>query len=216
MHSDPIQRTTSKSLVLNSAKMLLLAVIFCFAGCQGKVEVKETQLVSSPPSVVSTPIPSPQKCSSDSLIYEEVLHVKAKEMERLEDLKVQVYTDKSQNLLIKVFELKGDYLAGASGIGNSSLQGLQKNKVVERCELMENEYPEFVIGTYDVSSTYGAEALFVIWCDGYGWNICKAPFQSAVLDDRNKDGVMEIVERYNSEDKKGDVYRFKDGCFERI
>ncbi|MDJ1495066.1 hypothetical protein QNI19_19160 [Cytophagaceae bacterium DM2B3-1] len=80
---------------------------------------------------------------------------------------------------------------------------------------------EFVIKSFNKGSTYGAQSLFIIWTDDYTWYVTRDIFQRdifqrAMLEDRNKDGVYEIVEYYGSSNKKGKVYRFRNGGFQEL
>jgi hypothetical protein len=88
--------------------------------------------------------------------------------------------------------------------------------IVKPYKLSNGIFKEYVIQTYDLGSTYGAQSLIIIWFDGDEWRVTRDIFQRAFIEDRNKDGIYEIVEYYHSKNKKGDVYRFTDGNFELL
>jgi hypothetical protein len=67
----------------------------------------------------------------------------------------------------------------------------------------------YFITAYDRSSTYGAQTNIVLWENGATWEMISAPFIRGFLEDRDKDGVFEIVERY----PKDRVFAFDNGLF---
>lgn len=130
----------------------------------------------------------------------------------IDGLRLEISSDKHGNLLIAIFN-EGDYLWGAEGAGNSSLVNEKPNPLIRECEIISNKKKEYVLESYVNGSTYGAGNIFIIWNDGIDWQIDKTPFQRAFLEDRDGDGVLEIVEYFNSKTEDGDVYEFANGCF---
>jgi hypothetical protein len=53
--------------------------------------------------------------------------------------------------------------------------------------------------------------MFIVWYGYDSWNITKLPFQRTFIEDRNGDGIFELIEYYHSANKNGDVYKFDKG-----
>lgn len=194
--------------------LIAILLIFFIAACHE--EKKPIEVPKSTPTVVSSEpviVPETKKNlaqNTDSVLLDKVILTP----KSIADLRILITIESKYDLLFRIKDKYGS-LWGACGLGNSKLAAKKPSELVEKKELMKNETDEFIIETYVDGSTYGAEHLVIIWNDGLYWNITAAPFQRAFLEDRNNDGILEIVEYYGSKNKKGDVYSFKDGCFER-
>ena len=123
-------------------------------------------------------------------------------------LLVKLEKDADNNLFISLFDNQ-NYLYEASGIGNSEVILKDKTHFLNPCEFIKNGLTEYYIETYDISSSYGANCIFIIWFDGYYWRITKSPFEKSIIKDTNKDKLFEIV----SSGKKKGIMRFDNQQF---
>lgn len=127
-----------------------------------------------------------------------------------DSLRILVETDSLKNIFIKLLDKRG-FLFGAAGTSFSSL--LCEDGCIKRLNLQSSSSNyQLVLFTYDLGSTFGRQALFVIWKDD-DWNIVKSNFSRPFLEDRNGDGIFEIIEYYQSSNPDGDVYYFENGNF---
>ena len=68
---------------------------------------------------------------------------------------------------------------------------------------------DYFIIAYDLTSTFGAETDIIVWDNGTVWDMCKAPFISGSPEDRNADGIYEMIDTYPEEK----CYFFDNGTF---
>jgi hypothetical protein len=108
-------------------------------------------------------------------------------------LKVNIVKDKSDNLIISLKDTH-NYLYDASGVGNSDVVKTNNNvNFIKTGEFIKNKFSEYYFETYDVSSSFGANCIFIIWFDGTYWRITKSPFDKSIVRDINKDKLLEVV-----------------------
>lgn len=128
-------------------------------------------------------------------------------------LRLEVIQDEKKNLLILLKDKTGVLLTATGASYSNIYKGDDVNFVVH-CQLNKDPLPEFVVRTYTIGSTYGAEKYYVIWgyFDDikYQWNLTPLELQRPTIEDRNKDGVFEIIEYYG-QNKNGLAYYFEDG-----
>jgi hypothetical protein len=123
----------------------------------------------------------------------------------------------SDGYIIRSHETEeGDLRIGLFKLGsNIPLKSFTVKNAEMRSEDMEKAHFDSEGGEYyfltacDQNSTYGAQTNIVVWKSGVAWDMIIAPFQRGFIEDRNSDGVHEIVESYPEEK----VYRFSDGEF---
>lgn len=108
---------------------------------------------------------------------------------------IKVYKDKYENINVCLYD-KQNYLYSTSGVGNSNLLDTITNTFIKEVEFIKNNHKEFYIETYDVSSTFGANTFFIIWFDGFLWNITKSPFVKSTLE--TNEGLSRIIEQTKS------------------
>ncbi|MDJ1503305.1 hypothetical protein [Xanthocytophaga agilis] len=131
-----------------------------------------------------------------------------------EQIYVYIKQDSLYNLFITAYD-KHRNVYGSQAVMFSDV--IRKPTLITAVQLDNTtKEKEFVIKSFNKGSTYGAQSLFIIWTDDYTWYVTRDIFQRAMLEDRNKDGVYEIVEYYGSSNKKGKVYRFRNGGFQEL
>lgn len=128
-------------------------------------------------------------------------------------LRIHIYQDSLKNLYINVYDKDGHSYGSASVMFSDVVKDAV---IVKPYNLSNGICKEYVIQTYDLGSTYGAQSIIIIWFDGDDWRVTRDFFQRAFIEDRDKDGIYEIVEYYHSKNKKGDIYRFKRGNFDLL
>lgn len=74
----------------------------------------------------------------------------------------------------------------------------------------ESPCSQYILELGDLSSTYGATNLFIIWYTDK-WNIIQAPFDSYSIQDIDSDGCFEIIDYTTF--YSGLPYRFNNGLF---
>ncbi len=67
----------------------------------------------------------------------------------------------------------------------------------------------YFITAYDRSSTYGATSNIVVWESGSHWDMILTPCVYGRIEDRDNDGVFEIIDEFSSER----IYKFENGVF---
>lgn len=80
---------------------------------------------------------------------------------------------------------------------------------VQRVNLDGSGELDYFLTAYDRSSTYGGQTNIIVWNSGRIWDMCEGPFQRGFAEDRNHDGITEVVEYYREEM----VHIFIDGSF---
>lgn len=92
-------------------------------------------------------------------------------------------------------------------IGNAGIdeEGFQK-------VTLDGNVAAYFITAWDRSSSFGAQTNVVVWKSNKQWRMVKAPFTRGFAEDRDKDGIVELVDYYPDES----VYRFKDGAFIKV
>ena len=108
-------------------------------------------------------------------------------------------------------DLSQYYLIKSIKIGNAAI----KNELIKKVNLDRDNKDEYFITVYDRSSTYGAQTNIILWDEGAGWDMLCAPFKRGFIEDENKDGIYEIVDKSEVVDgypvKK--IYHFHKGFF---
>lgn len=128
-------------------------------------------------------------------------------------LLLEVYQDIKYNLYLLLKDKEG-FLIDIAGSPSSDLES-RDNFVFEYKLNKEDTLKEYVVKTANISSTYGALEYYVIWgsYNGaiYKWHLTNLGLQRPFIEDRDSDGIYEIVEYYNSKNKNGEVFHFQNG-----
>lgn len=70
----------------------------------------------------------------------------------------------------------------------------------------------YFLTAWDRYSTYGAQTNVIIWKCANKWALVEAPFTRGFAEDRDKDGVFELIDYYPTER----MFRFDNGRFIEI
>ncbi len=128
-----------------------------------------------------------------------------------EHIYIHIRQDTLFNLFITAYDKKRN-VYGSQAVMFSDIT--RKPKLIFDLQLDDTiQEKEYVIKSFDKGSTYGKQSLFIIWYDNYTWRVTRDIFQRAMIEDRNKDGIYEMVEYDNASNEKGKVYHFRNGNF---
>jgi len=135
------------------------------------------------------------------------------------ELILDVIKDNKSNLILMLKDKDG-FLIKVDGNYNSEVANGDTSGFLISTHLDNDKIPEFIAKTVNMSSTYGAMLYFVIWYDGQAWTMSKleTTYKGVkeqviwpLIEDRDGDGIFEIIENYQSIDENGDVFRWKKG-----
>jgi len=158
---------------------------------------------------------SPQDCQSKDfrLIVRKIISYNESE------LILDVIEDKKSNLILMLKDKDG-FLIKVDGNYNSAVANGDTSGFLISTHLDNDKIPEFIAKTVNMGSNYGAMLFFVIWYDGQAWTMSRleTTYRGAkesiiwpLIEDRDGDGIFEIIENYQSIDENGDVFRWKKG-----
>ncbi|MBN1115309.1 MAG: hypothetical protein JXA66_08205 [Oligoflexia bacterium] len=83
------------------------------------------------------------------------------------------------------------------------------DELIKKISLTGKNSEDYFITAYDKTSTFGAQTNIVVYENGTSWSVIKAPFKRGLAEDRNNDGVYEVVDYYPVEK----IYLFENGVF---
>jgi hypothetical protein len=117
---------------------------------------------------------------------------------------LEIYESINDTLIVELRRYK-NLIQKAITIGNASI----KDELIQKVNLDGKGGKEYFLTVYDRSSTYGHQTNIIIWKEGIWWNMLCAPFERGFIEDRNKDGIFEIINYYPNEK----IYNFHRGLF---
>ena len=140
------------------------------------------------------------KGAAQNTLYGKTISLPGEEDEYI----LKIYESSNGTLTLELY-YDEDTLQKAMTIGNAAT----KDEMIQKVNLDGEGENEYFITAYDRSSTYGAQTNIIIWERRLWWNMTCAPFERGFAEDRNKDGIYEIIEYYPEEK----VYNFCNGLF---
>lgn len=124
----------------------------------------------------------------------------------------------TNNYSIRLFELENNmfevelYYKDSKIHSNEFFGYLTNDTLIKKVNLDSDSGLEYCITLYNIGSTYGSQTNIIVWDNDDTWDYCVAPFEKGEVEDRNNDGIYEIVEYYSKYGKEG-VYSFDKGYF---
>jgi len=126
----------------------------------------------------------------------------SKTIEVSNNYSLKINESKDNTLVFELFFKKS--LKKTAVVKNASTKDDLIKKVV-----LSKENIDYFITAYDKTSTFGAQTNVIVWRSGLKWSMVVAPFTRGFVEDRDKDGIYELVDYYPAEK----IYSFRNGVF---
>lgn len=127
----------------------------------------------------------------------------SKVIELSNDYSLKINESKDNTLVFELFYKKS--VKKTAVVKNAST----KDDLIKKVVLSSKDNIDYFITAYDKTSTFGAQTNVIVWKVGAKWSMVVAPFTRGFVEDRDKDGIYEIVDYYPAEK----IYSFKNGAF---
>lgn len=123
------------------------------------------------------------------------------------------YSMKMDNLNTLLIHEKDDQSVSIKIVSNDHLQdmvtvhnAMVTTSAIKKVIFCEDCETAILIKVGDRSSTFGKVTGIIVWDDGWGWRLQVLPLTIPEIEDSNKDGFFEIIDRYTATS-----YTFRDG-----
>ena len=108
-----------------------------------------------------------------------------------------------------------------TGISNANFCTNDKGEILLDTVCFQPQEPSYILMSYDISSTYGAETWFVLspYYEGAPesfWSLYRLPFDRLAARDVDGDGITEIIHYASSQPSDSTVYSFHKGVLKEL
>lgn len=123
------------------------------------------------------------------------------------EIKVELY-DNRQGIEMKLSLRNNNdgYLFDMGAMSNADFNPKSLPNPIRKVNMDTDSTPEYIVECSVMGSTYGAFYNFIIWFQDDFWYITKIPFDRAFIEDKNSDGIYEIINY--KKDSTYDSYQF--------
>lgn len=155
--------------------------------------------------------PTTQPQSTDSPLQA----VKAFQLSKFSALQLYRSSDSSNYIVIALLDDDGK-VDEIMGIGNSDFCTSPSGDILLDTVSFTSGLPAYILRTYDISSTYGAETWYILspyydFDPDSFWRIDRVPFDILSARDIDHDGLAEIISYPDSQHSDSIVYSFHQG-----